>query len=339
MRAIFDYFHHLASSLPDSGPGFSAVVLQDGRPAFELHHGMASVELQVPLSGESAYYLASESKQFTAACVMIMVKDGLMGLDDDVVPHLPELAALEQPIPLKSLLNHTSGIPDYLRFIHCQLGRHESDYFGTEHILRLIACFDELDFPTSTKHGYSNSNYILLAVLLERVTGVDLASFARDRLFQPVGMKATRFDADRFSILPNRVCSYEKDPARPMGLRQLLGNSNTVGDGGVYSSTNELIRWEQYWHRNRHHSSSLIGSLLQTSGLVDQSTISYRFGLEVCASRDEEYVYHSGGFWGFRTVLLRLPQRGISVIHLANFDEAAADLHTMLDCLQSSGSH
>lgn len=335
-RALFDYFHDMASSLPDTGPGFSAVVIQDGRPALELHHGMASVELQVPLSGESAYYLASESKQFTAACVMIIVRDGLIGLDDDVVPYLPEVAAFAQPFPLRCLLNHTSGIPDYLKYISCQLGRHEADYFNNEQILRLISCFDELEFPTLTKHGYSNSNYILLAVLLERLTGVDLATFAKIWLFKPLEMNSTGFDADRFSILPNRVFSYEKDPSRPLNLKQSLGNANTVGDGGLYASTDDLVLWEQHWMRSRNDSASLIGRMLQPSQLADHSIISYRFGVEICSRLGEEYVYHSGGLWGFRSVMLRVPARGISVIHLANYDEAGADVATMLACIQQS---
>src|SRR4051812_44518224 len=107
MQGLIDYYHRLEALLPAQGPGFSAAVLRDGKMIFERHHGLASLELKVPLSRHSAYYLASESKQFTAACVMSLVREGAISLDDDVCVHLPELTKFEQPFPLRSLLNHS----------------------------------------------------------------------------------------------------------------------------------------------------------------------------------------------------------------------------------------
>ena len=113
MQKLKSYFTQLQSTLTPQGPGFSAAVIRDGETIFDIHHGLASLELKVPLSRDSAYYLASESKQFTAACVLSMVREGIIGLDDDVCPYLPELSKFAQPFPLRSLLNHSSGIPDY----------------------------------------------------------------------------------------------------------------------------------------------------------------------------------------------------------------------------------
>lgn len=330
MQALHHHFRQLQSALPASGPGFSAVVIQDGEVTFELHHGMASMELAVPLSADSAYYLASESKQFTAACVMKLVREGLIGLDDDVVRHLPELHRFSQPFPLRSLLNHSSGIPDYLQFVFCQLGRHESDYFNGEHILRIIACFDDVDFPTSSEHRYSNSNYILLALLVERLTDTPLKTYAAQHLFEPLGMKHITFDDDRFSILPNRVLSYESDSSRPYGLKQCLGNANTVGDGGVYGSTNELVRWEREWHRQWSTPGSLLQDMLQPSPLKDGTLPSYRFGLELGEHAGATYVFHNGGLWGFHSLLLRLPAINTSVIQLANCEQAEPDMQALL---------
>ncbi len=158
MHSLADRLKQLQSPLPTDGPGFSAALLLEGESVFELHHGMASLALKVPLSADSAYYLASESKQFTAACVMSLVRAGVIGLDDDVCAHRPELAKFEQPFPLRSLLNHGSGIPDYFQFLECQLSRHEADYFNNRMILALIARLDTVVFPTSTSYRYSNSN-------------------------------------------------------------------------------------------------------------------------------------------------------------------------------------
>lgn len=330
MQQLFNYFTRLQSTLPPDGPGFSTAVLYDGATVFELHHGLSSLELNVPLSGDSAYYLASESKQFTAACMMLLVRDGAIGLDDDVCPHLPELANFEQAFPLRSLLNHSSGIPDYFQFIACQLGRHEADYFNNDTILRLIALMDTVEAPTSAGHHYSNSNYILLATLVRRLSGQPLSRFAREHLFAPLDMHRLAFDDDRFGIIEKRVTSYEADPARPRGYRQHLGNANTVGDGGVYGSTNELLRWERAWHRQWADPASVLQAMLQPSPFVDGTVHDYRFGLEIIERHGLQAVFHSGGLWGFNTLILRVPARGLSVIHLANCEEAQADVEGLL---------
>ncbi len=329
-QAVREYLHEVQSRLEPDGPGFSCAIVQDGSVSLEMHHGLASVELGVPLSCNSAYYLASESKQFTAACVMTMVRQGLIALDDDVVPLLPELKGLTQPFPLRSLLNHSSGIPEYLHLMTYQLGRHESDYFGNEQILRLISLFDEVDFQTGTEHRYSNSNYILLATLVERVAGVSIRVFAKQHLFSPLGMNHLTFDDDRLSILPNRVSSYETDPLRLRGIKQCLGNANTVGDGGIYGSTGELVLWELEWHRQWADPKSLLHDMLQPSPLLDRSIPNYRFGLEIGHHEAGNYVFHGGGLWGFRTLIVRLPQRKLSLIHLANCEEAEVSLEKLL---------
>jgi len=331
MRKLRDYFTQLQSSLPPQGPGFSAVVMRAEETVFELHHGMASLELKVPLSGKSAYYLASESKQFTAACVMSLVRDGTIGLDTDVCAHLPELAGFEQAFPLRSLLNHSSGIPDYFQFLQCQLRRHEADYFNNRTILDLIARMDTVECPTLAEHRYSNSNYILLAALVERLTGMPLARYAKTTLFEPLDMRRLAFDDDRFAVIEDRVFSYETDPLRPFGYKQHLGNANTVGDGGVYGSTDELLRWEREWHRQWEDKSSLLHAMLQASPLLDGTIPSYRFGLEVMQSAAHDVVFHSGCLWGFNSLILRLPQAHMSIIHLANCEPAAPSMDRLLE--------
>lgn len=335
IQAIQTYLLDVRSRLAPDGPGFSAAIVHDGVVALEMHHGLASLELGVPLDGNSAYYLASESKQFTAACVMTLVRHGQIALDDDVLPLLPELKRFRQPFPLRSLLNHSSGIPEYLTLMDYQLGRHESDYFGNQHILRMISLFDEVDFPTSTDHRYSNSNYILLATLVERITNGSIRTYAKEHLFSPLGMNHLTFDDDRLSILPNRVFSYEADLSRPRGIKQCLGNANTVGDGGIYASTKELTLWEREWHRQWWEPGSLLHDMLQPSPLLDGRIPSYRFGLEIGKHEAGEYVFHGGGLWGFNSLILRLPERKISMIHLANCEEAAVSVEMLLQLASS----
>lgn len=330
MKNLALHFEALQARLPADGPGFSALVLRHGQPVFELHHGLACLELGVPLTKRSRYYLASESKQFTAACVLNLVRQGLIGLDDDVSPHLPEVRQFEQAISVRQLLNHTSGIPDYFAFLQCQLGRHESDYFNNAHLLRIIEKMDELAFAPGSAHAYSNCNYTLLAKLVEVLSGNSLAEQARNTVFAPLEMHATAFDVERQAVMPQRVRSYTPDAAMPGGYRQHLGNANTVGDGGVYASLHDLALWERAWHRQYADPASLVRSLLQPSSAPDGDSWPYRFGLEVVEHAGREVVFHGGGLWGFHTLLLRLPQAGLSVVHLANVDTAEPDQAALL---------
>ncbi len=322
---LIQHFQYLQSTLPGDGPGFSALVLEHGEVTFELHHGLASLELGVPLSARSMYYLASESKQFTAAAVMQLVQAGRIALDDDVCVHLPELAGFEQPFALRSLLNHSSGIPDYFQFLQCQPGRHEADYFSNREIMALITRMDQVAMPTGTAHRYSNSNYILLAALVERLSGKPLARYVKEQLLQPLGMKHSGFDDDRQNVLPHRVFSYEEDAARPFGYKQHLGNANTVGDGGMLASVEELVLWEREWHRQWAEPGSVLRAMLEPSALQDGSIPDYRCGLEWVQHDGHDVVFHGGSLWGFNTMLLRLPQRQQSVILLANTDRVDRD--------------
>ncbi|WP_226929545.1 serine hydrolase domain-containing protein [Janthinobacterium aquaticum] len=330
MLHLQEYFQKLRASLPQQGPGFSAAMVCNGQLVFDIHHGMASLELQVPLSRDSAYYLASESKQFTAACMLMLVREGRIGLDDDVCAYLPELAKFEQAFPLRSLLNHTSGIPDYFAFLQAQLGRHESDYFNNALILELIGRLDTVECATSSAYRYSNSNYILLAALVERLSGMPLARYAREKLFEPLGMHKLGYDDDRLNLIPHRVTSYDADAGRPFGWRQHLGNANTVGDGGIYGSAAELVRWEVEWHRQWADPASLLHALLQPSPLLDGTVRDYRFGLEIVQRAGQDVVFHGGGLWGFGTLIVRLPQSRMSIIQLANCEAAGPDMEQLV---------
>lgn len=333
MTSLSEYLLTLQAMLPADGPGFSALVVRAGQPLFELHHGLACMEMGVPLSAASRYYLASESKQFTAACALDLVRRGAIALDDDVRPHLSDIRQIAVPVSLRQLLNHSSGIPDYLSCIGYQLGRHESDYFDHRIISELIRKFDETDFIPGARHDYSNSNYILLAQLVQALSGQSLAAYARALLFAPLNMHATSYDEERHSIMPGRVRSYTRDPARPLGYKQELGNASTIGDGGLYSCTADLLLWEREWHRQYADPGSLIRALLQPSADQEGVVQPYRFGLE-CAQHEEiDYVFHGGCLWGFNTLMLRVPQAGLSVILLSNSDSLEPDAGALMAAL------
>lgn len=314
------YIDSLARTVdPGREPGFCSAVLQNGEIIHRLNHGLSSLEHAVPLAGDSLFYLASVSKQFTAACILKLVHDKHLRLSQDVRAIVKEAEHFPEKITVQNLLNHTSGIPDYFAYLNCQRGRRHSDYFDNSDILNIISHFEDFCFSPNERMNYSNSNYILLAQVVKNCSGLSLARFARKHIFGPLGMKQTRYDDDRFKVVANRVSCYEKSPGSSRTYRAELMNCVTVGDGGVLSSINDLIKWELNFHDNRYLDTAVIRGLTRTRKLANGQRNEYANGLELSTQRDKEsFSYHGGSFAGFTAFLARIPSQRLSLIYLSN---------------------
>ncbi len=309
-------------------PGFCCGIVQNGELVYSINQGLANMESDTPLTNESLFYLASESKQFTAACILNLVNDGQIILDQDIRDLVGETKKLTKKITLQNLLNHTSGIPDYLDYIFYQIGRHDHDYFDNKGILELIGKFDFLEFSPGEKFDYSNTNYILLMTVVQNVTGLSPAQYAKEKIFTPVGMHATLFDDDRYKIIKNRVYSYTPATEKNDGYRLELKNSCTVGDGGVLSSIHDLVLWEANIHNNQHLPDPVISGLFHTTSLNNGLVNYYANGTEISSPKDKiKYSFHGGGFEGFTTNIFRVHDENISVIYLSN--NPAVDLNKL----------
>lgn len=300
-------------------PGFCCAVVKEGNLVFFKSHGLANMESDTPLTNDSLFYIASESKQFTAACVLNLVNDGLITLDQDIRDIVDETKQFDEKISIQNLLNHTSGIPDYLDYIDYQIGRYPSDYFDNKDSLELIRKFDFVEFKANEKFSYSNSNYILLMTAIQNITGLTPARYAQEKIFDPVGMRSTLFDDDRFKVIKNRVYSYTPDAEKKNEYRVELKNSCTVGDGGVLSSIHDLARWETNIHNNRCLPEPVISGLFYTTALSNGAPNYYANGTEVSPPEHKfNYSFHGGGFEGFRASILRVHDESLSIIYLSN---------------------
>jgi len=293
-------------------------VLQEGQLVYSRNHGLASLEHESPLTADSLFYLASVSKQFTAACILKLIHDKQLKLGHDARALIKEIDHFPHKISIQNLLNHTSGIPDYFEYFNCHLGRHHSDYFDNADIMKVISGFFTTRFKPNERMSYSNSNYIILAQVVKKVSGLTLAKFAKKHIFGPTGMKHTIFDEDRFKVVKHRVSGYERASEKSRIYRLDLKNSTTVGDGGVLSSINDLIQWELNFHKNTHLDVSVIRGLTKRCKLANGTPNAYGNGLELSTEEDKNvFSYHGGGFDGFRTWLARVPAEKISLIYLS----------------------
>jgi CubicO group peptidase (beta-lactamase class C family) len=305
-------------------PGCALGVIRGGNFIYRKGYGMASLELGVPLSPQSVFYMGSVSKQFTAASVVLAAEQGFLSLDDNVRKYIPELPDYGHLITLRQMLHHTSGFRDFLTLLEIS-GRHESDLHSKDEMLDLIVRQKGLNNVPGDEYIYSNTNYFLLGVVVERATKKSLANFADENIFQPLGMVHTRFYDDHTRVLPGRVAAYD-----PGGNGSFLvdwsTNYDTVGGGGLMSSVDDLLLWDRNFYQNRLGKGTLLNEMQTRGELNNSSQIDYALGLELGKYRGLPTVEHGGDLFGYRTEILRFPGQRFTVVCLCNLSSVPPDI-------------
>lgn len=293
-------------------PGASVLVLEGGDAVFQRSYGLADLEAGVTSSPTTNYRLASVSKQFTAASVLLLVEDGVLTLDDRVRRWLPTLPVAAEAITLRHLLSHTSGLVDYEDLLPPDQARqiHDAD------VLRLLEREERLYFPAGSDYRYSNSGYALLALVVERASGQRFAAFLQARIFSPLGMTATLAREDEGPPVTDRAFGYTLVGDRWERTDQST-TSAVLGDGGIYSSITDLAKWDAAWYDDRLLSAPSRALAVQASTATPEPDVAhYGFGWRL----QGRMQWHSGESIGFRNVLLRFPAQRLTVIVLSNRD-------------------
>ncbi len=288
-----------------TGPGASLLVMRDGEIVHAKGYGLAVVEAVQPVTPETNFRLASLSKQFTAAAVMLLAADGTLAYDDDITTILPDLPGYAKGVTVRQMLQHTSGLPDYELFVD----RTRDTQVQDREIPSLISRATSMKFPPGTRYDYSNTGYVLLALIVERLSGERYADFLQTRFFTPLGMRGTVAFEDGRSTVPNRAYGHPSDQSN---------TSATLGDGGIYSSAADLAKW--YRALEEH---TLVGAdaqrLAYTSPtLPDGTPGGYGFGWFVDEDRGMLRLKHHGETRGFTNAVVRYPDRRLTVVVLSN---------------------
>jgi CubicO group peptidase (beta-lactamase class C family) len=299
-------------------PGCALAVARRGEIVYSRGYGYANLDYDIPISAQTVFDVASVNKQFVAAILTMLALEGSLSLDDDVREWLPELPEYERPITLQQMIHHTSGLRDYLNLFPLA-GR--DDYFPISHdqILAMMSRQRALAFLPGDQYSYSNTAYMLLAQVVERATGKSLGEVAQERIFEPLGMEGSRMYDDREEIIPGRAIGYDRDDT---GHLRVVHNYNfdVAGDGQLYSTMEDLLRWDDYLHGAAE---SPIYSMMMVEGRLDNGEpTGYAQGLRLDEYRGLRTVRHSGGSWGFRTQLIRFVEPGLSVAISCNADFA-----------------
>ena len=301
-----------------NSPGCSVGVIRDGKFAYRKSHGEASLELGVPLTSSSTFYMASVSKQFTAASVVLAAEKGYLSLDDSVRKYIPELPEYANEITLRQMLHQTSGFRDFFALLYLA-GRDDRDLSSPEHVLRLIARQEGLNNTPGVEFVYSNSNYFLLAQVVERTTHKRLAEFAAESVFQPLGMTHSLYYDNNKLVVPERVAAYDEG-ANGKFLVDWSTTFDVVGSGGLMSTVDDLLLWDSNFYANKLGKGSLVKELETQGKLSNGRAMNYGMGLWLGNYHGLPTVEHSGGTFGYRTELLRFPEQRFSVIELCNLE-------------------
>lgn len=303
-----------------AGPGCAVGVVQRGAMVHARGYGMGNLDHGIPLGPRSVFYLASVSKQFAAAAVVIAEHEGLLSMDDPVRRYIPEFPDYGAPVTVGHLIHHTGGVRDYLTLM-ALAGRPLENVLTDEEMLDVITRQQALNFPPGSDFLYSNSGYVLLAEIVKRATGRSLRDYSNEKIFRPLGMTSTHFHDDAREVVPSRVFSYQPGPDGRWQTSYLM-HFDKVGDGGLYSSVEDLARWDAAFLDDRLGVPGFAERMYRRGVLDSGDTIPYARGLTVDRRRGLTRVAHGGSLMAFRTMIARYPEHATTVITLCNAGHA-----------------
>ena len=301
-----------AYNRPDS-PGASVMVIKNGKVAASRAYGMADLEAHVPATERTNYRLASVTKQFTATAILLLVKDGKLRLDDRVADLLPGFPTHGQPITVRHLLTHTGGLWAYEDFVPDSQTVQVKD----REIPALLRRADTNYFAPGAAYRYSNSGYVVLALIVEAVSHESFAKFVHDRIFAPLHMDSTVAYEAGISTVPQRAFGYSMAGSGAHRADQ-SNTSATLGDGGIYTSTHDLVAWNRAIDEHTLISADLQRQAWTPYTLRDGTVSNYGFGWNTERGARGLHVWHTGETRGFTNAIVKYPDEGLAVIVLTN---------------------
>ncbi len=292
-------------------PGVAVAVVRRGEVVLSKGYGVANLETGTPVTAETMFQSGSLGKQFTSAGVLALVEDGRIGLDTSVRIYIPEAPESWQTITVRHLLTHSSGIPDYTG----ENFDYETDY--TEIDLVRMASELELEFPAGSRWNYSNTGYVMLGVILGRVTGDNYWEFLRERIFDPAGMTTIRVNTENDIVL-NRARGYLPVEGGWRHAGYVAPTTNTTADGSMLLNLHDLIAWNEAVRNRRVLQSESWDIILSPMTLTSGRTYPYGFGWFLDEVGGQIIHQHGGAWQGFVTQFTRFTGDDLAVIVLAN---------------------
>lgn len=301
-----------------NNPGCQVAISRNGQLIFSNAWRMADLEHNVALTKESVLEAGSVSKQFTAACILLLEQQGKLSVDDDVRKYVPELPDYGKTITLRHMMQHLSGLKDWGAIASIAGWPRSTKTYDNDNALFIIARQKTLNNVPGAEYLYSNSNYNLFAIIVERVSGKSLADFSKQYLFEPAGMKHTEWRNNYKKIVPNRAIAYSKNGGVYFTE---MPNEYVYGNGGLLTTAEDLIAWNHYYLNGKLGNPSLLNKQLAPMKLNSGRMHTYAAGLRVDSVRGHKYIGHNGATAGYRASLDHFADLGLSIAWISNTAE------------------
>jgi len=315
----------------NDAPGAAVLVVQHGKPVFSHGYGVTDLRTLHAIDAQTNFRLASFTKQFTATCIMLLVRDGKLRYDDHLTDVFPDFPAYGRSITVRNLLNHTSGLPDYEDILAKQYPDTPPEKIPQildAAVLKLLEQQTAGKFPPGSKWEYSNSGYATLAMIVARVSGQPFGQFLQERIFAPLKMTNTLAYEKGKNEVPHRAYGHTREKDGWQETDQ-SPTSAVLGDGGIYSSLDDLARWDRALRDHTLLSAAEMQPALTpvrpTNGAPkspDGDALSYGFGWFLDPYNSHKRMSHDGETIGFRTTIQRFPDDDLTIIVLANRSDA-----------------
>ena len=312
-----------------SSPGCAVGVYRAGEIVFSKGYGLADLKAKERITARTVFDVASLSKQFTAYAIALLAQEGRLSLDEEVQKYVPELPRLAHSITIRHLVHHTSGLREYGALMELT-GWRLDEPLSRSDVVALLNRQRELNFTPGERHEYNNTNYLLMAMIVERVTGQSFKEYATRKIFRPLGMASTyvRYPTDP---VPKRAINYTGRPDGSYIPNRVWDRAYGVGVANVHTSIEDLAKWDRNFFRPIVGDDNLVRTVYSPSKLNSGKSTSYAYGLDLGTHRGMRTVSH-GGIGGGSFHLLRLPDQRLSVATLCNryaFGANAPDTWTL----------
>ncbi|WP_194140220.1 serine hydrolase domain-containing protein [Flavobacterium hungaricum] len=319
----------MAVYLPEN-PGSQLSIKKNGKIIFSKAYGMADLEHNVPLTLTSKIEAGSVSKQFTAAAILLLEQQGKLSLNDDVRKYIPELPDYGDIITLEQMMHHTSGIKDWGSIAGLTGWGRTTKTFTNDDALLIISSQKTLNNKPGAEFIYSNSNYTLFAIIIERVTGLSLAEFTKQNIFIPAGMIHTEWRDNHNRIVKERAIAYDFDKGE---YQTNMPNEDAYGNGGLITNTEDLLKWNEFYQSGKFGTPSLFSKQCKTEKFNNGKMNNYAAGLFMLKYNGYEQIAHDGATASYRANLETFPELNLSIAFLSNtsqFDKSKNPLNDIL---------
>jgi len=303
---------------PDS-PGCALGVYRGGQIVYKRGYGMEDLNEDVHISPGTVFHVASMSKQFTAASVVLLTQQGKLSLDDDVRKYIPELPDFGQKITIRNLVHHTSGLRDQWALLGLAGWRYSNDLITDEDVMSMMTRQKELNFKPGERHMYCNTGYTLIGLIVKRVSGMSLREFTTKNIFEPLGMMHTHFRDDHAEIIKHDAVGYEQETGKPFEIS--ITNFDTVGATSLHTTVEDLQRWDENFYQPKVGGAAFVQQMLEQGKLNNGEELDYAFGLVIGKYKGLLTVDHGGADAGYRSDMTRFPEQHFSVAVLCNSAE------------------